>query len=70
MKTVQLQISALDPFIAKLDDAHQEDIKRTLVDRYFTGAKSTSRPQKSDRDIDAGALTQILDAIKSLRPGA
>lgn len=68
MKAVQLQISALDPFIANLDPIHQEDIKRTLVDRYFIGARpSTSK--KADETPESTALTQILEAIRGLRPG-
>ena len=68
MKTIQLQISALDPFIDKLDDVHKEDIKRKLVDRYFTGAQSEAgRPQRPDEE--AGMLRQIFEAVKNIRPG-
>lgn len=61
LRTLQLQISTLDPYLSTLPDSKKKQIKEDLVGKYFDGrrAEKTSRYERSMFD-------KILDELRKI----
>ncbi|WP_421790736.1 hypothetical protein [Hyphobacterium sp.] len=61
LRTLQLQISTLDPYLSTLPDNKKRQIKEDLVGKYFDGR----RAERSSR-TEQSMLDQVLDELRKI----
>ena len=61
LRTLQLQISTLEPFISTLADTKKKQIREQLVDKYFDGRR-IEKPTDKEKNM----LEKIMDELKKL----
>lgn len=64
-RRTELEIASIDPFLATLDDEERNDVKRSLVDKFFGQRESDT--QKSELKRMLSLITDLAKTIQQIQ---